>query len=57
MQKKPTAQQTKRPERISYGLSDAADNLVFQVMTTYLLYFYTDIYGLSAGAVALLFLI
>ncbi|MDG3062796.1 MFS transporter [Lacticaseibacillus casei] len=57
MQKKPTAQQTKWPERISYGLSDAADNLVFQVMTTYLLYFYTDIYGLSAGAVALLFLI
>lgn len=57
MQKKPTAQQTKWPERISYGLSDAADNLVFQVMTTYLLYFYTDIYGLSAGAVALLFLV
>lgn len=57
MQKKPTAQQTKWPERISYGLSDAADNLVFQVMTTYLLYFYTDIYGLSAGVVALLFLI
>ncbi|RXT16764.1 MFS transporter, partial [Lacticaseibacillus chiayiensis] len=57
MQKKPTAWQTKWPERISYGLSDAADNLVFQVMTTYLLYFYTDIYGLSAGAVALLFLV
>ncbi|WP_283679426.1 MFS transporter [Lentilactobacillus sp. Marseille-Q4993] len=49
--------QTKWPERISYGLSDAADNLVFQVMTTYLLYFYTDIFGLTAGAVALLFLI
>lgn len=49
--------ETKWPERISYGLSDAADNLVFQVMTTYLLYFYTDIFGLKAGDVAVLFLI
>ncbi|WP_461240282.1 MFS transporter [Paucilactobacillus sp. N302-9] len=49
--------QTKWPERISYGLSDAADNLVFQVMTTYLLFFYTDVYGLSAGAVAILFVV
>lgn len=44
-------------EKISYGLSDGADNLVFQVMTTYLLYFYTDIYGLNAGVVAILFFI
>ena len=35
--------QTAWPERISYGLSDAADNLVFQMMTTYLLFFYTDV--------------
>lgn len=51
------AWQTSLKERISYGLSDGADNLVFQVMTTYLLYFYTDIYGLSAGEVGTLFLI
>ena len=57
MSKPSTSWQTKWPERISYGLSDAADNLVFQVMTSYLLFFYTDIYGLLAGAVALLFLI
>ncbi|MCC7666583.1 MFS transporter [Liquorilactobacillus satsumensis] len=38
-------------------MSDAADNLVFQVMTTYLLYFYTDVYGLSAGDVAVLFIV
>ncbi|MCD2256337.1 MFS transporter [Agrilactobacillus fermenti] len=49
--------QTSLRERISYGLSDGADNLVFQVMTTYLLYFYTDIYGLTAGEVGTLFLI
>lgn len=47
----------KLSEKISYGLSDGADNLVFQVMTTYLLYFYTDIYGLNAGIVAILFFI
>lgn len=49
--------QTKWPERISYGLSDAADNLVFQMMTTYLLFFYTDVYGLSASSVAILFIV
>jgi len=49
--------QTKWPERISYGLSDAADNLVFQMMTTYPLFFYTDVYGLSASSVAILFIV
>ncbi|WP_125681633.1 MFS transporter [Levilactobacillus yonginensis] len=49
--------QTKWPERLSYGLSDAADNLVFQMMTTYLLFFYTDVYGLSASAAAILFIV
>lgn len=49
--------QTRWPERISYGLSDAADNLVFQMMTTYLLFFYTDVYGLGAGAAAILFIV
>ena len=45
------------PERISYGLSDAADNLIFQMMTTYLLVFYTDVYGLTTSAVAILFVV
>lgn len=48
---------TRWPERISYGLSDAADNLVFQMMTTYLLFFYTDVYGLTPSAVAILFVV
>jgi Na+/melibiose symporter and related transporters len=52
-----TPWQTKWPERISYGMSDAADNLVFQMMTTYLLFFYTDVYGLSASSVAILFIV
>ncbi|WP_100486348.1 MFS transporter [Sporolactobacillus pectinivorans] len=49
--------QTTWPERISYGLSDAADNLVFQMLTTYLLFFYTDVYGLDPAAVAVLFIV
>lgn len=49
--------QTRWPERISYGLSDAADNLVFQMLTTYLLFFYTDVYGLDPSAVAILFIV
>ncbi|WP_125709617.1 MFS transporter [Companilactobacillus zhongbaensis] len=44
-------------ERISYGLSDAADNLVFQMMTTYLLFFYTDVFGLTAREAAVLFVV
>lgn len=48
---------TSLTERISYGLSDAADNLVFQMMTTYLLFFYTDVFGLTASEVAILFVV
>lgn len=48
---------TSLTERISYGLSDAADNLVFQMMTTYLLFFYTDVFGLTASEVAVLFVV
>jgi len=49
--------ETSLTERISYGLSDAADNLVFQMMTTYLLFFYTDVFGLTANEVAILFVV
>jgi sugar (Glycoside-Pentoside-Hexuronide) transporter len=44
-------------EKISYGLSDAASNLTFQMVTMYIMYFYTDVFGLSAGAVATLLLV
>ncbi|MBC2347056.1 MFS transporter [Listeria welshimeri] len=44
-------------ERISYGLSDTACNLAFQVIGTYLMFFYTDVYGISAAAVGTLFLV
>jgi len=48
---------TSIPERLSYGLSDAAVNLVFQMMTMYLLFFYTDVFGLTPNEVAILFVV
>lgn len=44
-------------ERISYGLGDTASNLVFTIVTTYLMFFYTDVYGLNVAAVGTLFLV
>jgi len=44
-------------QRIGFGAGDLAQNLIFQVTCTYLTFFYTDIYGLDAMAVALMFLI
>lgn len=43
-------------EKISYGLGDTASNLVFHTVGTYLLFFYTDVYGLPVAAVGTLFL-
>ncbi len=44
-------------ERISYGLGDTASNLVFQMITMNLMFFYTDVYGLNVAAVGTLFLV
>lgn len=43
-------------EKISYGLGDTASNLVFHMVGAYLLFFYTDVYGLPVAAVGTLFL-
>lgn len=45
-------------EKIGYSLGDLAANLVFQTLVTYLAYYYTDIYGLTAGkASAIMFIV
>ncbi|WP_159979631.1 MULTISPECIES: MFS transporter [unclassified Novosphingobium] len=44
-------------EKLSYALGNFGINLPFGMTNAYLLYFYTDIYGVSAGTVASLFLI
>src|SRR4051812_688722 len=43
-------------ERLAYGLGDSAANFVFQTQLTFLMYFYTDVFGISsvtAGSVIL----
>ena len=44
-------------KRIGYGIGDLGCNLVFSTMASYLMVFYTDVFGLGTGAVALLMLI
>jgi glucuronide carrier protein len=42
---------------IGYGLGDFAGNLAFTLSTAFLLYYYTDVAGISAAAVGTMFLI
>ncbi|KJD45778.1 MFS transporter [Paenibacillus terrae] len=44
-------------EKVSYGLGDAGSNLIYTVITTYLTFYFTDVYGLGAAAVGTLMLI
>lgn len=44
-------------ERIAYGLTDTASYLVWITVSYFLMFFYTDVFGLSAYAVGTLFLI
>ena len=44
-------------QRIGFGSGDLAQNLIFQVTCMYLLFFYTDIYGLNEVDVSGMFLV
>ena len=44
-------------EKLSYGASDCAYNLVFNVVTTYMMFYYTDVAGISLLSVGTLFLV
>ena len=44
-------------QRIGYGSSDFACNLIWQMISLYLLIFYTDVAGISPAACSLIFLI
>ena len=44
-------------QRIGYGVSDFACNLIWQMISLYLLFFYTDVMELNAGAVSLMFVV
>jgi len=44
-------------EKLGYGLGDAASNFFFQVFNIFLLYYYTDVFGLAPAAVGTMFLV
>lgn len=44
-------------QRFGYGLGDFACNLIWQVISLYLMYFYTDIMQLSATSIAAMFIV
>ena len=44
-------------EKIGFSVGDAASNIYFQTFLLFLLYFYTDVVGLSASAVATMFVV
>ncbi|MDR2125285.1 MAG: MFS transporter [Prevotellaceae bacterium] len=43
-------------ERIAFGSGDLAQNFIYQTVTTYLLIFYTNVYGLNPAIAAAMFL-
>ncbi|MGE9290068.1 MAG: MFS transporter [Puniceicoccales bacterium] len=44
-------------EKIGYGFGDTASNIFFQFVNIFLLYYYTDVFGLSPAAVGTLFVV
>lgn len=41
--------------RIGFGSGDLAQNLIYQTVATYLLFFYTNVFGISPGAALFMF--
>ena len=50
-------QEVKLREKIGYGLGDAASSMFWKLFGMYLLFFYTDIFGISAAAAGTMFLV
>lgn len=44
-------------QRIGFGSGDLAQNLIYQTISMYLLFFYTNVYGLEPAVAAVMFLI
>ena len=44
-------------QRIGYSSGDLAQNLIYQTVSIWLLFFYTNVYGLKPGAAAVMFLV
>ena len=44
-------------EKIAYGLGDTGSNIVFQVVINFMMFFYTDVFGITAAAAGTLMLV
>ena len=44
-------------QRIGFGAGDMAQNLIYQTISIWLLFYYTNVFGISPGAASLMFLI
>lgn len=44
-------------QRIGFGSGDMAQNLIYQTISIWLLFFYTNVFGLDAGVAATMFLV
>ncbi|NIM69305.1 MAG: MFS transporter [Xanthomonadales bacterium] len=44
-------------EKVGYGAGDMASNFFFQTFNIFLLYYYTDVFGISAAAVGTMFFV
>ena len=42
-------------EKIGYGMGDAASHIIFDNVMLYMMFFYTDIFGIPAGFVGTMF--
>jgi GPH family glycoside/pentoside/hexuronide:cation symporter len=52
-----TSQKLKLKEKIGYGFGDAASSIFWKLFSMYLMFFYTDIFGIPAALVGTMFLI
>ena len=52
-----TLQKLKLKEKIGYGFGDAASSIFWKLFSMYLMFFYTDIYGISPALVGTMFLV
>ncbi len=50
-------QKLKLKEKIGYGFGDFASSMFWKLFTMYLLFFYTDVFGISAAMVGTMFLV
>jgi len=53
----PEGQKVSIKEKVGYSVGDTASNLFFQTFIYYMLFFYTDVFGITAKAAGTMFLV